>query len=73
MSCKNEIVDLIKQMRGKIIEFITTIVWVVMRRLRVYENIFVFQRHGICTSTTIGVGCLMIQNKIMGQKKKYLK
>ncbi len=25
-----------------------------MRRLRVYENIYVFQRHRICTAATIG-------------------
>jgi hypothetical protein len=60
MSGINEIVDLIKQMRGKIIEYISNIVWVVMRRFRVYENIFVFQRHGICTAATIGLDCSVI-------------
>ena len=52
----NEIVDLIKQMRGKIIEYISNDCLGCDQSLR--EHIY-FQRHGICTAETIGLGCSM--------------
>jgi hypothetical protein len=59
MSGINEIVDLIKQMRGKIIEYISNVCLGCDETTQSLREHICFKRHGICTATTIGLGCSM--------------
>jgi hypothetical protein len=62
MSGFNIIVDQIKQIRGNIIEYLSNDCWGCEETARVDENIFVFQRPGMSTVATIGLGYSMIWN-----------